>query len=62
MNKSLLRRCSNRVLGLLARILARGMKSAAPLLHRLRGVKITGKVFIGDDVYIENEYPRRQCS
>lgn len=27
-----------------------------PFLHRLRGVRITGKVFIGDDVYIENEY------
>jgi acetyltransferase-like isoleucine patch superfamily enzyme len=28
-----------------------------PFLHRLRGVKIHGRVFIGDDVYIENEYP-----
>jgi acetyltransferase-like isoleucine patch superfamily enzyme len=23
----------------------------------MRGVKISGRVFIGDDVYIENEYP-----
>jgi acetyltransferase-like isoleucine patch superfamily enzyme len=28
-----------------------------PFLHRLRGVKIYGNVFIGDDVYLENEYP-----
>ncbi|MEP6716754.1 MAG: hypothetical protein ABJC09_14380, partial [Terriglobia bacterium] len=25
--------------------------------HKLRGVRITGRVFIGDDVYMENEYP-----
>jgi acetyltransferase-like isoleucine patch superfamily enzyme len=28
-----------------------------PLLHRLRGVRIGKHVFIGDDVYLENEYP-----
>ena len=27
------------------------------MFHRLRGVKIGRNVFIGDDVYIENEYP-----
>jgi UDP-3-O-[3-hydroxymyristoyl] glucosamine N-acyltransferase len=27
------------------------------VLHRLRGVKIGNDVFIGDDVYLENEYP-----
>ena len=27
------------------------------MLHKLRGVRITGKVFIGDDVYLDNEYP-----
>jgi acetyltransferase-like isoleucine patch superfamily enzyme len=27
------------------------------MLHRLRGVQIHGRVFIGDDVYLENEYP-----
>ena len=34
-----------------------GSTSLRPFLHRLRGVKIKGKVFIGDDVYLENEYP-----
>jgi acetyltransferase-like isoleucine patch superfamily enzyme len=34
-----------------------GATTLRPMLHRLRGVKIRGKVFIGDDVYIENEYP-----
>lgn len=28
-----------------------------PLLHRLRGVRVGQDVFIGDDVYIENEHP-----
>ena len=28
-----------------------------PFLHRLRGVKIYGNVWIGEEVYIENEYP-----
>jgi heptaprenylglycerol acetyltransferase len=56
MKKSLLRRLSNRVLGHLARTLP-GCTSLRPLLHRLRGVQIQGKSFIGDDVYIENEYP-----
>jgi acetyltransferase-like isoleucine patch superfamily enzyme len=28
-------------------------------LHRLRGVKIGKGVWIGDDVYLENEYPER---
>jgi acetyltransferase-like isoleucine patch superfamily enzyme len=36
---------------------APGATSLRPFLHRLRGVRITGRVFIGDDVYIENEYP-----
>lgn len=34
-----------------------GATSLRPFLHRLRGVKILGNVFIGDEVYIENEYP-----
>lgn len=34
-----------------------GATTLRPFLHRLRGVKIKGRVFIGDDVYIENEYP-----
>ncbi len=56
MKKSVLRRVLNRVLGMLARF-APGATSLRPWLHKLRGVRITGRVFIGDDVYIENEYP-----
>lgn len=40
----------------MARI-APGATSVRPFLHRLRGVKIEGKVFIGEDVLIESEYP-----
>ena len=36
-----------------------GSTTLRPFLHRLRGAKIHGKVFIGDDVYLENEYPER---
>jgi len=28
-----------------------------PFLHRLRGVKMGKEIFIGDDVYLENEHP-----
>jgi acetyltransferase-like isoleucine patch superfamily enzyme len=56
MHKPLLQRILNRVLGKLARALP-GATSLRPMLHRLRGVKISGTVFIGDDVYIENEFP-----
>lgn len=56
MQKSLLRRSTNRILHLIARF-APGCTTFRPFLHRLRGVKIYGNVFIGDDVYIENEYP-----
>jgi acetyltransferase-like isoleucine patch superfamily enzyme len=34
-----------------------GATSLRPWLHRLRGVGISGRVFIGDEVYLENEYP-----
>jgi serine acetyltransferase len=54
--KNLLRRITNRLLGLAARC-APGATTLRPFLHRLRGVHITGHVFIGDDVYLENEYP-----
>lgn len=54
--KSLLRRCSNRVCHLLARFTP-GSTTVRPWLHRARGVKIGRNVFIGDDVYIDNEYP-----
>jgi acetyltransferase-like isoleucine patch superfamily enzyme len=56
MKKSALRRVLNRILGMLARF-APGATTLRPFLHRLRGVRITGRVFIGDDVYVENEYP-----
>jgi acetyltransferase-like isoleucine patch superfamily enzyme len=36
---------------------APGATTVRPFLHKLRGVRITGRAFIGDDVYIENEYP-----
>ena len=54
--KLLIRRIWNRVLHFLAQTLP-GSKSLRPMFHRLRGVKIGRNVFIGDDVYIENEYP-----
>ena len=56
MKKSVIRRVFNRTLGMLARF-APGATSFRPFLHKLRGVRITGRVFIGDDVYVENEYP-----
>lgn len=54
--KSILRRASNRVLHVLSRFLP-GATTVRPFLHRLRGVKIGNGVWIGDDVYLENEYP-----
>ena len=56
MKKSSVRRVLNRILGTLARF-APGATSLRPFLHKLRGVRISGRVFIGDDVYVENEYP-----
>lgn len=54
--KSLASRAFNRALHLMARVLP-GSRSLRPFLHRLRGVCIGHNVFIGDDVYLENEYP-----
>ena len=56
LKKTLIRRCLNRVINLLARV-APGSTTLRPLLHRARGVKIGQNVFIGDDVYIDAEYP-----
>lgn len=56
MKKTLLRRCLNRFLSLLARHTP-GATSLRPWLHRVRGVRIGARVFIGEDVYIDNEYP-----
>ena len=56
MHKSLLRRASDRILHTIAQF-APGCTSFRPFLHKLRGVKIHGTVFIGDQVYLENENP-----
>jgi hypothetical protein len=56
LHKSGFRRFLNGILHLLCRVLP-GATNVRPLLHRFRGVRIEGHVFIGDDVYIENEYP-----
>jgi serine acetyltransferase len=56
MSMSPFKRTKNRVLHLLARF-SPGATSLRPLLHRLRGVTIGENVFIGDDVYLENEHP-----
>lgn len=54
--KPFLRRVSNRFLHLLCRLLP-GATTVRPFLHRLRGMRIGKDVWIGDDVYLENEYP-----
>lgn len=54
--KSVFRRAFNRIVHIIVRF-SFGATSCRPFFHRLRGVKIHGKVWIGDDVYIENEYP-----
>jgi hypothetical protein len=56
MDKSLLRRVTNRIFHLIAQF-APGSTNLRPFLHKLRGVTIRGTVFIGDQVYLENEYP-----
>jgi len=56
MIRALPRRVANRLLHLLARFLP-GATSLRPFLHRLRGVKVANGVFIGDEVYLDNEYP-----
>jgi len=56
MKKGLLRRAWNRALHLVARNCP-GAMTLRPFLHRLRGVKIGRNVFIGDGVYLENEWP-----
>lgn len=55
-NKNLIQRVLNRFLSVLARF-APGAEGFRPFLHRLRGVQIFGRVFIGEDVLLETEYP-----
>lgn len=52
----MLTEATQRILQLMARFLP-GATSLRPFLHRLRGVKIYGKVWIGEDVFLENTYP-----
>lgn len=54
--KSLSRRCLNRVLNCLSRI-SPGATTVRPWLHRARGMRVGKDVFIGADVYFDNEYP-----
>jgi serine acetyltransferase len=56
MTHSAPRQFFNRVLHLLARFLP-GSTTLRPFLHRLRGVKIAKSVFIGEEVYLDNEHP-----
>lgn len=58
MAKGNIRGLCNRMLHLVARF-APGAESFRPFLHRLRGVQIGKNVFIGDEVYLENEFPER---
>ncbi len=51
-----IRRALNRCLHLLARF-APGAMTFRPFLHKLRGVTVSGRVFIGEEVYLENEHP-----
>ena len=56
MEENILQGSFNRILHLMARF-GPGATTLRPFLHKLRGVKIHGKVFIGDDVYLENAHP-----
>lgn len=56
--QSVPRRMINRVLHLIARF-GPGAETFRPTMHRLRGVNIDGRVWIGEDVYLENNYPDR---
>ena len=54
--KSVARRTLNRILHLLCRF-GPGGYTLRPFLHRVRGVRIGKNVWIGDDVYLDNEWP-----
>ena len=55
-SKSLVRHAFNRILHLLCRF-GPGGATLRPLFHRMRGVTIGKNVWIGDDVYLDNEFP-----
>jgi acetyltransferase-like isoleucine patch superfamily enzyme len=55
-HKSVVRQAFNRFLHLLCRF-GPGGTTLRPLFHRMRGVKIGKNVWIGDDVYLDNEFP-----
>lgn len=56
MSKPILRRVCNRLFHYCARF-GPGATTLRPFFHRARGVRIGQEVFIGDDVYLDNEYP-----
>jgi acetyltransferase-like isoleucine patch superfamily enzyme len=56
--KFIARRVFNRFLHLLCRF-GPGGTTLRPFFHRMRGVKIGKNVWIGDDVYLDNEFPDR---
>jgi len=56
MKKSFFKRAFNRIVHKIARSVP-GYGTLRPFFHKLRGVKIYGKVFIGDEAYLENDYP-----
>lgn len=58
MAQSIPRRMINRVLHLIARF-GPGASSFRPFIHRIRGVKMGSGVWIGEEVYLENNYPDR---
>jgi len=56
--KSVARRVWNRLLHLLCRF-GPGGTTLRALFHRWRGVRIGENVWIGDEVYLDNEFPER---
>ncbi len=54
--RSFISRALNRILHLICRF-GPGGTTLRPFLHRMRGVIIGQNVWIGDDVYLDNEFP-----
>lgn len=52
------RRTLNRILQLIAKF-GPGAHNVRPFIHRLRGVKLGKNVWIGEEVFLENNYPDR---